>query len=819
LNLVLPNETIEEMPSAEIVKIALAEESLLEFIKQAWHILEPTTQFQTGWHLEAICDHLEAATKRQIRNLIINMPPRHMKGCADETFVLTPNGWTTHGQLCIGDYVYHPSGKSVMVTNVSEKFDTDIVIELTNGEKIKCNGEHLWTVYNRSTRKWETRETNDLINKKVWSSNRAVFQLPETSCIDFEEKELLLHPYFIGAWLGDGTSTAPVITHDLYDVEHIRKIESVGYKVTKKIRQNGNSTRSCFTKQNIIQTIRKLNLYNNKHIPSDYKYSSKEQRLELMAGLIDTDGHVSQNGRIRICTSYKKLRDDIIEVAESLGWKPYICESESSGYEQYGDNKPHYQIGFNASCDIPLAIKRKKERLKTNHLRRKIGIKSITKSKNPEQGNCITVDSEDGLYLVGETLIPTHNSLAVSVFWPCWVWLNDPSSRWLFSSYAQELSTRDSLKCRRLLSSEWYTKRWGHKFHLTGDQNQKTRFENDKTGYRLATSVSGLVTGEGGDFIVCDDPHNVKQAESDAVRKGTLRWWDESMSTRGNNPKTVVKVVDMQRLHEADLTGHWLEKSKEDVVHLILPARFEKENKCVTVIGFEDPRTEEGEPLWKNLYDEEALTALEKDLGSEYAIAGQLQQRPSPRGGGLFAVDNFNYIDHIAPSEIVRTVRYWDKGGTDDPNNALTGGCKMHKMKNNSYIVEHVVSGLWKAPKREEMIKRVAENDGRGVTIGIEQEPGSGGLESADSTVKNLAGFSVKKDKVTGDKVTRAEPYATQIEIGNVYLLKGAWNADFVKQHELFPMGLRKDLVDCSSGAFNLLTGKGRAGTWGGKKK
>ena len=324
--------------------------------------------------------------------------------------------------------------------------------------------------------------------------------------------------------------------------------------------------------------------------------------------------------------------------------------------------------------------------------------------------------------------------------------------------------------------------------------------------------VNGILTHN------CDDPHNVKQAESEAVRKGTLRWWDESMSTRGNNPKTVVKVVDMQRLHEADLTGHWLEKSGEDVVHLILPARFEKGNKCVTVIGFEDPRTEEGEPLWKNLYDEESLSTLESDLGSEYAIAGQLQQRPSPRGGGMFEVDKFSYVDSIPPSEIVRTVRYWDKGGTDDPNNAFTGGCKMHKMKNNSFIVEHLVSGLWKAPKREKMIKNVAMNDGRATTIGIEQEPGSGGLESADATVKNLAGFSVRKDKVGKDKVTRAEPYATQIEIGNVYLLRGAWNADFIKQHELFPMGLKKDFVDCSSGAFNLLNGKGRAGTWGQKK-
>ncbi|MBT7930220.1 terminase [Candidatus Peregrinibacteria bacterium] len=411
---------------------------------------------------------------------------------------------------------------------------------------------------------------------------------------------------------------------------------------------------------------------------------------------------------------------------------------------------------------------------------------------------------------------PRHSkSLVTSVFWPCWVWINDPSSRWLFSSYAQELSTRDSLKCRRLLSSEWYRKRWGHKFHLTGDQNQKTRFENDKTGYRLATSVSGLVTGEGGNFLVVDDPHNVKQAESDTIRKGTLRWWDESMSTRLNDPKTGCKVIVMQRLHEGDLTGHVLEKDA-NYVHLRLPARFEKENKCITMLGFEDPRTEEGEPLWKGLYDEESLSNLEKELGSEYAIAGQLQQRPSPRGGGLFAVENFSFVDSIPPSEIIRTVRYWDKGGTED--GAFTGGCKMHKMKNNSFIVEHLVSGLWKAPKREQMIKNVALNDGRATIVGIEQEPGSGGLESADNTVKNLAGFAVKKDKVTGDKVLRAEPYATQIEIGNVYLLRGAWNTDFIKQHELFPMGLRKDFVDCSSGAFNLLNGKGRAGTWGSRK-
>ena len=131
---------------------------------------------------------------------------------------------------------------------------------------------------------------------------------------------------------------------------------------------------------------------------------------------------------------------------------------------------------------------------------------------------------------------PRHmKSLLVSVFFPCWVWLNDPYSKFLCSSYAQDLSTRDSLKCRRLIQSLWFQSRWLEKFTITSDQNQKTRFENDKSGYRLSTSVDGLATGEGGDYVIVDDPHNVKQAESETKRLAVLKWWDETMSTRINN--------------------------------------------------------------------------------------------------------------------------------------------------------------------------------------------------------------------------------------------------------------------------------------------
>ena len=134
-------------------------------------------------------------------------------------------------------------------------------------------------------------------------------------------------------------------------------------------------------------------------------------------------------------------------------------------------------------------------------------------------------------------------SLLVSVFWPAWEWIGHPERRWLYSSYAASLSIRDSVKFRRLIESPWYQSRWGDRFSLTSDQNTKVRVDNSRSGYRMATSVGGSATGEGGDRIICDDPHNVQEVESDSVRKGTLDWWDVVMSTRVNDPKTSAMVA------------------------------------------------------------------------------------------------------------------------------------------------------------------------------------------------------------------------------------------------------------------------------------
>jgi hypothetical protein len=166
----------------------------------------------------------------------------------------------------------------------------------------------------------------------------------------------------------------------------------------------------------------------------------------------------------------------------------------------------------------------------------------------------------------------TQNLLLTAVFWPAWVWIDHPDAKWLFSSYREPLAIRDSLKCRRLIESDWYQERWGTRYQLSYDQNQKNRFENTATGYRVVVPVfSG--TGERGAYVVVDDPHSVDQAESDIQRRSSIEWWNGSMATRLNDLATGHKIVIQQRLHEADLTGDLLVKGGYELLCLACRVR------------------------------------------------------------------------------------------------------------------------------------------------------------------------------------------------------------------------------------------------------
>jgi predicted phage terminase large subunit-like protein len=320
-----------------------------------------------------------------------------------------------------------------------------------------------------------------------------------------------------------------------------------------------------------------------------------------------------------------------------------------------------------------------------------------------------------------------------------------------------------------------------------------------------------------------DDAHNVMEGESETVREGTCEWFFTSFMTRMNDQRTGSVVIIMQRVHERDLTGQALAKDL-GFEHLCLPARYEGEDRINTsLVTWGDWRTEQREPLWPERLPEKELADMEKALGP-YAAAGQLQQRPAPREGGMYDVKKLAIIKSIDRRTIKRTVRYWDKAATQG-GGCETAGVLMSELNDGRILIEDVVHGQWATDGREAKMKDTAVADThthppRGPLIVMEQEPGSGGKDSAVWSARNLRGFRVRVDKVTGSKEDRAEPFSGQVNVGNVLLLEAEWNDTLKTQLEMFPNGASKDIADASSGAFNHLCvrGKKKVGVFGSGK-
>lgn len=391
----------------------------------------------------------------------------------------------------------------------------------------------------------------------------------------------------------------------------------------------------------------------------------------------------------------------------------------------------------------------------------------------------------------------TMKSLLTGVIWPAWEWgpKNMPEMRFVGTAHEETLAIRDSRRCRDLIKSEWFQKLWP--LELASDLDGKREFGNIRKGVRQARAFTSM-TGVRGDRIILDDPISADNANSAAKLEAARIAFTETLPTRINNDQSAIVVI-MQRLNEKDVSGVILEMGLP-YVHLCVPMRFEKSRRCITSIGWQDPRTHDGELMFPERFNEQQVSELEKTLGS-YGAAGQLQQRPAPRGGGVINTSWFKYWVQLPQLEF-RFITADTAQKTQELNDYSVFQCWARSVGGAAILIDQI-RGKWEAPElilqarafwlkhnsdQHIMCQRAAL---RGMYV-EDKVSGTGLIQTLRR--EGIPVFPTQRNK---DKISRAYDAAPFIESGNVMLPQDAnWLSDMLSEISVFPAGVHDDQLD-----------------------
>ena len=426
-------------------------------------------------------------------------------------------------------------------------------------------------------------------------------------------------------------------------------------------------------------------------------------------------------------------------------------------------------------------------------------------------------------------------SLLCNVLWPSWEWgpRNMPYLRYVCASHAMPLAVRDSVKMRRLVASEWYQTRWGDRVTLTGDQNEKIKYETTATGFWQAVAFEGM-TGARGDRVIIDDPHSVSSASSEQKRATTIETFEQAVPTRLNNPDRSAIVVIMQRLHEEDVSGVIIEKQL-GYDHIMIPMEYDPDRAAPTMLGWEDPRTEKGELMFPARFPKHVVDRDKKIMGT-YAASGQFQQLPTPEDGGIIKRKHwqlwedpkfppFDYI--IASLDTAYTEKTENDPSamtvwgiwTDDPKTHAT-----RVMGKNGYHIVRTYDEKEVPPRimlmyawqqhleMPELIQKVSDTCQRWKVSRLLIENKSVGMPVARELRRMYSGrdFGVQlEDPGSIDKMARLYSVQHLFEEGLVYCPDKAWADEVISQCMRFPKAKHDDLVDTVSMAMRYLRRSG----------
>lgn len=620
--------------------------------------------------LKPIADSLEALNRGDIELLAISLPPGVGKALANDTPVLTRSGWKNHGDLEVGDEVIGLHGEFKKVVAVHPKCQLDVMVEFTNGEAIQCHENHEWMVYDRArhnnreyiveTKRIEQRkyEYGGSAKKR---GHRYILQLPLSGAVVGEHKNLPVDPYLLGVWLGDGANRNPRIANAIEDRAIIDRIVSNGTPIRWSTQHK--TTGVWYYDFNIRTELQKFGMCNSrktkpKHIPDEYLTADIEQRLLLLAGILDTDGSLCGGKKYQFSTCDVDLRDTFVELISTFGWRPCIVrhspQVSSSGIVGKRDV---YIISFTPDISIPCALDRKKN---TPVRRRKIAIKSIRRVE-PKEGNCITVEG-DGMYLAGRRMVPTHNT-TLALFYLTWLAGKYPNKPILTGSHSNAFLRGAYDECLRIMDKKGEYL-WGDVFPgltviRTNAQDMMIDVGKDKRdGKRFSTlefssigsGNAGKVRAEG--LLYCDDLVSDIQQALSKERLDTL-WTQYTTDLRQR------KIGNCKELH---IATRW---SVHDVIGR-LESAYGEDNKTKFIVV---PALNENDESNFNYGTEAGFTTefyhKQREIMDDASWRALFMNQPIEREGLLYPEDELRRYFELPdgePDAILAVCDTKDKG-------------------------------------------------------------------------------------------------------------------------------------------------------------
>lgn len=389
-------------------------------------------------------------------------------------------------------------------------------------------------------------------------------------------------------------------------------------------------------------------------------------------------------------------------------------------------------------------------------------------------------------------------SRVVSVCTPAWMWTVCPSWRAIFLSANPRVALRDSVYCRDVIESDWYQKRFSPAWSLRDDNNSKTSFWNSKGGTRSAFGFNSRITGDRGDCLFWDDPHDAQEVNSDLIRQGVIDRWDSAIRNRVNDLNSSVRIGIMQRLHTDDLSGHIIKQGRWD--HLCIPQEFEAA-ALPTALGWVDPRKEPGELMFPIRFSLEILQQEKKALGS-YGYAGQHQQHPSPMDGGLFKRSWWKFCKK-EPDNFDLLIQSWDCAFKDTSTSDYVVGQVWGRKDADFYLIDQVRDKMDITATLNAVRSLSAKYPSCSAKLVEDKANGPAVISLLNREIPGLIPIEPE-----GGKLVRAVAIAPYVEAGNTWLpdpILKSWIHDYIEEFSVFPQGSNDDQVDATTQAINWL--------------